>query len=250
VRARRGYRAATEEEVTSARAAAASVVPLAVAAVHDAMAGLARLRSSTGFRIHAAPGAGPASHIWIAGEFRAPAGAPRTAMKAEIQVTGDASGTASVDLPAGQRTFLARVPLDSPAATRTIDVRARLTGAGTPEADVTRLDVATPAVVMFRRGPTTGNQWLPAGDPRFSRTERARLEVPVRAAQPSGAGRVLDRNGEALSPPVTVTGRTDEATGEHWLTAEVILAPLGPGDYVIELATGETRILTAVRVTR
>jgi hypothetical protein len=43
--------------------------------------------------------------------------------------------------------------------------------------------------------------------------------------------------------------RTDER-GARWTTAEVTLAPLAPGDYVVELRPGERRAITAIRVTR
>lgn len=247
VRARPGYRAATAEEVSAARERAVETVAPEVAAVRDAIADLARLRSETGFRIQPAPGRGEPAHMWVAGEYRPPTGAARAAMKAEIQVSGGATGTASVELAAGQRAFLVRVPLDRPAGSGGVDVRARLVGAGTPQADVVRVDVSQPRALLFRRGSSTGNQWQPAGDPRFSRTERVRLDV---AAAGEATGRVLDRNGAALSPPVTIGERTDADSGQRWVTADVTLAPLGPGDYVIELQVGEERVLTALRVTR
>jgi VWFA-related protein len=248
VRARPGYRAATEEEVTSARARAVETVPPEVAAVREAIAELARLRSETGFRIQAAAGRGEPAHIWVAGEFRPATGPARTALKAEVQVSGDATGAATIDLPAGQRSFLVRVPLDRAAASGGLDVRARLVGAATPQADMVRLDPSVIRAVLYRRGPATGNQWQPAGDPRFSRTDRARLELPLSLG--GVTGRVLDRNGAALSPPVVIGERTDAASGERWTTADVTLAPLGPGDYVIELQAGPERVLTPLRVTR
>ena len=54
--------------------------------------------------------------------------------------------------------------------------------------------------------------------------------------------------------PVTVGERTDAATGQRWLTADVTLAPLGAGDYAIELTstvgTEQKRTLVAFRVTQ
>ena len=56
-----------------------------------------------------------------------------------------------------------------------------------------------------------------------------------------------------LPIPVTTGERTDAATGQRWLIADVTLAPLGAGDYAIELTVlraGEpTKILKAIRVT-
>ena len=48
--------------------------------------------------------------------------------------------------------------------------------------------------------------------------------------------------------------RVDEQTGQRWLTADITLAALGAGDYVVELTTGDAaaqkKVLTAIRVTR
>jgi hypothetical protein len=52
---------------------------------------------------------------------------------------------------------------------------------------------------------------------------------------------------------VTVGGRTDGGSGQRWITADLALAPLGAGDYIIELtSTGgaeRRRTLVAIRVT-
>ena len=54
--------------------------------------------------------------------------------------------------------------------------------------------------------------------------------------------------------PIATGDRTDAATGQKWLTADLTLAPLGAGDYAIELTVqrgGEpTKILKAIRVTQ
>ena len=80
------------------------------------------------------------------------------------------------------------------------------------------------------------------------------MEVPLRSDMKPGQGRLLDRNGQELQVPVTIGERTDTATGQRWLTADVTLAALGAGDYVIEVsalgAGAERKILTAIRVTR
>ncbi len=48
--------------------------------------------------------------------------------------------------------------------------------------------------------------------------------------------------------------RTDDATGQHWITADVALSPLAPGDYAIEIAATdkgtESRVVAAIRVVR
>jgi hypothetical protein len=65
---------------------------------------------------------------------------------------------------------------------------------------------------------------------------------------------LLDKSGEPLSVPVTAGERTDAQTGQRWLTADVTLAALGAGDYIIEFTTGDAaaqkKVMTAIRVTR
>lgn len=259
VRARRGYRAATEEEVNAARAAAAPAVPDALKPVNAALAELARARSDTPFRINVVPrhDAEGVSSVWIAGELRGPTASGRTGdALVEIQVTGGTTGSASVPLPAGQRAFQTIVALEKPITSGTLEVRARLNGLSViPLTDNVRVDAAgAPRTLLFRRGPTSGNRQQPAGDPQFSRTERVRLELPAAPGVAAGAGRVLDRAGNPLAVPVTVGERVDEATGQRWITADVTLAPLTLGDYAIEIGTtaagASNRIVTAIRVTR
>ena len=93
----------------------------------------------------------------------------------------------------------------------------------------------------------------PAGQPQFSRTERARFEVALAGAAKIAGARVLDRNGSAIEVPVAVSERTDDG-GQRWSAADVTLAALAPGDYLIELsgtADGAAqKVLAAFRVTR
>jgi len=64
----------------------------------------------------------------------------------------------------------------------------------------------------------------------------------------------LDKAGQPLTIPFTVGERTDAQNGQRWMTAEVILAALGAGDYVIETTTGpaeaQQKVMTAIRVGR
>ena len=80
------------------------------------------------------------------------------------------------------------------------------------------------------------------------------LELEAPADSPPWTGAVLDRNGTKTAVPVTVGARTDTGSGQRWLTADVTLAPLGAGDYVIELTSTQgadlRRTLVAIRVTQ
>ena len=262
VRARRGYRAATEAEVTTARRAADAPVPESTRAVNAALDRLGRVRPDARFRINAVASAGGKPAIWVSGELQSAGGRPDDFAQGgtvDIDATaGTVSTTARVTLKPGERTFLTTLPLPS-AGTGDISIRARLSGSdggAIPLSDMLRLEPASSGAqpLLFRRGATTGNRVLPAADLRFSRTERVRLELPVDGDAKPGAGRVLDRTGQPMQVPVTVSGRLDEATGQHWITADVVLAPLAGGDYGIEIevlgATKSQRVISAIRVVR
>jgi VWFA-related protein len=107
---------------------------------------------------------------------------------------------------------------------------------------------------MFHRGPSTGNQMQPATARIFPRSDRVHLELEAAADSPPWIGALLDRTGTKTAVPVTVGERTDNGSGQRWLTADVTLAPLGAGDYVIELKSTagaeQRRTLVAIRVTQ
>ena len=108
--------------------------------------------------------------------------------------------------------------------------------------------------VVLHRGPSTGNQVQPADSRIFPRSERIRLEMEAAPGAPVWTGALLDRNGTKTAVPVVAGERTDAATGQRWLTADITLAPLGPGDYVVELTitsgSQQNKTLTAIRVTQ
>jgi VWFA-related protein len=261
VRARKGYRAATEAEITTARRAADAPVPEITRATTAAIDQLGRIRPESRFRIHAVTGG--TSTLWVAGELQGAAGkqdefAQGATATIEAMAAGFPTTTSKVVLKAGERTFLTAMALPATVAGQ-LDVRARLKSESTtlPLSDAIRLDAAPSGQpLLFRRGITTGNRLLPAADFRFSRTERIRIEIPISSstsvAKP-GPGRVLDRAGQPLQVPVTIGERSDEAGGQRWITADVTLAPLSVGDYAIEvtvLGSPEQRTLVGIRVTR
>lgn len=256
VRARRGYRAATAEEVAAARTAAEK--PDASKLAFDAAMGrLSRIRPETRFRINAAtqPQNGT---IWIAGEL--PQSSTRTdefalGATADIEVkAGESTSTARVTLKPGERGFV--VPVKLPGNAERVQVRARLTGEGTtiPLTDSIDATLTAPQPLAYRRGSSTGNRYLPAADFQFSRTERLRLEVPVGAEAKPEKARILDRTGKELPIPLTTSERTDADTGQRWILADLTLAPLAAGDYAIEVSTtaggGTQKVITAIRITR
>jgi VWFA-related protein len=160
--------------------------------------------------------------------------------------------TGRVSVLRGARTF--RVVLTAsqpiPAGAYQLRVGARAGPASIPARDIARVEIpAAPAsvgAIYVRRGPSTGNREVPTADLRFRRSEQVRVEVPFASADPVTA-RLLDRTGKTLSVPVTASVR-DDADRSRWATAQLALAPLAPGDYVIEMSSGSQRMLSAFRV--
>jgi hypothetical protein len=259
VRARRGYRAATAEEVNASRAAAAAPIPEATKTATAALARLGRIRPEQRFVIHASPvrqsPSSPVSAVWVAGELQGPLEEFGTGAAATVEINGGtATASSTAALKQGERAFLVKIPVQAGAGP--LDVRARMTPAagGSPLQDVAKLDL-DPSLhqpLLFRRGLATGNRLQPAASFQFSRTERLHLELPISTATP-GTGRLLDRNAQPLQIPVQIGEKTD-ADGQRWLTADATLSALAAGDYVLEVTLNadgtERRVLTGIRVTR
>jgi VWFA-related protein len=96
-------------------------------------------------------------------------------------------------------------------------------------------DVGTGALAS-RRGPSTGLAYIATADPRFRRTERLRVEVPLAGDGFTGTGRLLTRAGQPTPLVVAFATRADAATQQHFGVADVTLSPLAEGEYVLELS--------------
>ena len=96
------------------------------------------------------------------------------------------------------------------------------------------------APVVRRRGPSTGPRHLQTADPRFSRSERIRLELATHVPG-TAVARFLDRAGQPIPVPVQVSARPDDSGQFRWIVADATLAPLAPGQYTIEVTLGTLR---------
>jgi hypothetical protein len=263
VRARRGYRMPTEEEVAAAKAATEAPTVSKPSAFTAAMGMLSRIRPDARFRVNAAThltGAGK-TLVWVDGEVLGRSGSPDDlagGATADIEIkAGAATATRRVTLKPGERSFLTLMELAATDAAE-VQVRARLSsdGSAVPVTDSIQAEIGPAAAqpLLFRRGPSTGNKVVPAADFSFSRSERIRLEVPVADLARAGEGRVLDMKGQPLKIPVSVTERVDQETGQRWIIADITLAPLAAADYAIELTSlsgsDTQQVVTAFRVRR
>ena len=255
VRARRGYRAATADEISKARSGAAAPEADATAPLQAALGMLAGTRPDARLRLYATMGSS-SDRVWIAGELAPAAGHPDEwgqGATTELQVVaGGASATARVSLKPGERSFLTSVAL-APGDRGHLEVNGRASTSGDAAPASERITVPHSVQPLFyRRGPTTANKQQVTADLRFTRADRVHVELPVAASAQPGAGRLLDRTGHPLDVPVTVSSRIDADTGQHWLTADLALAPLAPADYVIEVGSTDNgtaaKVLTGLRV--
>jgi VWFA-related protein len=272
VRARKGYRALTEADLAMMRrgetppaaagapAAAGQVEVAGAAAVSRLVGALVGVDRALPWRSRAAwrTATSPArTRLWVASDID-------DATLRQPEWASGGSGTATLSLASGQR--LAEVPLTLAAGARAVDasmdaeipasaevmVRLRLTpaGGGLPLSETLRLTPSGVSGRLFRRGPTTGRQFVAAGDPRFRRSEHARVAVPIDDASSPIEATLIDRAAAPLRIPVAA--RVETLDGGPWAIGEVSLAPLSPGDYVLRVVVGQgaaaATSLTAFRI--
>ncbi len=181
--------------------------------------------------------------------------------EADVTLTTD-GGTAiagyTVPIPAGVNRFESRFPRTSEdvwldPGSYVLRVRARPAGHGLPTTDTMRITVpdapGTERLTMgqptyFRQGGGASTEDVPTADRRFRRTERAVVRVSASLPPDSVSAELLDRGGKPLPLPVAAT--IVERDFVRWARAELALAPLAPGDYVIRLTAkrGAEQVLT------
>jgi VWFA-related protein len=264
VRARKGYRGYTSEELTrggvsgaaadSAGGTTAPATTVAPPVVNVSARAQFRIRAAAWSRLGLSGGS-----AWIVGELdqqtkRLPAWT--RGAQAELTVTGADNPQVALqrfEIKPGESAFALQVPDTGGLPSGDYTVRVRLRSPVEGELgliDTARISVKDPPslgdAVMWRRGPSTGPQHLRTADPRFQRNERIRLELATSSAEPAAA-RVIDRNGQPMSIPVEVGSRAD-AAGFTWVVVDLGLAPFGPADYAIEVTQGQMKQITSFRV--
>jgi len=260
IRARKGYRSLTADAVRTA-ATKAAVTP--DAPITKAFNSVAAADSRVPLRLRSAAWRGESdrtSTLWVVGEIDAETRRQMTSArlaKAEVTVSAPDGrrvlNEPTVDMADGS--FALRVVDAAGLAPGEYSIRVRVRAGSdqtVPLSDSLRA-VLPQAVspmgepVLWRRGPTTGLRFLATADPRFSRTERVRLELPTRSTGMASA-RLLDRQGGSLAVPLSVSDRIDASDSVRWIVVDGTLAPLAPGDYAIEVTLDGTTRVTAIRI--
>lgn len=269
VRARRGYRAATPEEMTGtaegagARAGAnansgenagaaggGAAAPAMPAAVTAAFSTLGSTRADARLRTRAGVLAGEAPKVWVLAELDqalARSGDWSAGGNAQISlVTRDGSPVSSTTgrfSPGGRTLQVELTPDELPPGEYQVRTRATPADGGLPLYDVSTLRVGEEAGVaeaprVSMRGPSTGLMYVPTADTRFRRTERLRVEWSVPAGACVASAEVLDQRGRPMSVPVTrVIGPCGEETpgATDAVGAELTLAPFAAADYALRV---------------
>jgi hypothetical protein len=252
IRARSEYRAPGAEDVAALSAPRQPGPKIVAAPVALALSTLARERPSAQFHTYGAV-AGRTLYVTIetppvavaAGRWRDGAAVDVIAETRD----GASAGMAHGRLGANGRASL-QVPLDGAAAPATLFVRVSAEGESIAE----RVQVGANRSVLvgdplaFR---SSGRGLaIPVASFVFARDERLRLEWPVLGSVDRYQARLLDRYGLPLEFKIAVDEQP--VLDGRRLIATVALAPLGRGDYVIELtatAGGDTeRHFLAFRV--
>ncbi|MEO8681735.1 MAG: VWA domain-containing protein [Vicinamibacterales bacterium] len=254
VRARAGYLAPTEAEaraagVTPVRAPGSKAPPAPPTTVSRALDAIAPARGNLPVRIQASGGLGLVRAVveldtatlkqpeWLSG------GTLKLVIEPERGNAGQ-SYTVESTLEPGQRSSVAMTSADTPIPPGRYSVRAELKPKlPRPPIQATTF-VTVPAVnaevgvgaLAMRRGPSTGLAYLPTADPRFRRTERLRIEVPLMAEGLVPTAHMLTREGQQMPLIVSYSTRVDEARAVKFGIAEVALAPLAEGEYVLEVS--------------
>jgi hypothetical protein len=104
--------------------------------------------------------------------------------------------------------------------------------------------------IYFRRGTAATAPENPTADRRFRRTERITIQASLSLAPDKVSGELVDRSGKTMALPVGATVVEKDAV--RWARAEVALAPLAIGDYVIritaERGTQKLQMLAPFRI--
>lgn len=257
IRARREYRAPTEEEMAAIRNArsAAATPAAAPTAEKSALSELARFSPSARVQAY---GTATGTEVALVVEVSpAEIEAGRWKQGADVQVVLTAKSgetqTAASRIDAGSRGALMRLPVGDQAGPWQAVVKVRGEDA-IGDSDTVGIARSAGALLgkplAYRAASAAVSAFRPLAIFHFRRTERVRLEWPVAEALDAHQARLLDRTGQPLPLPIQTAVR--ESGDSRLLTATLNLAPLSIGDYLVEVTAKagdkSDQQMTAIRV--
>jgi VWFA-related protein len=254
VRARSGFEAAKDSDVEAAAAPVVSKPDAVSSAIAMAMDNLAALARETPLAVSASSGWVTPSNAqwWISGELGAAemwrAGADITTVL--LNSSGDTVATGRTSLGPGVRSFrltLRGGAIEAGQYRVTVRAQPKEPGARSELTEIAAPLLETPrayGAVIARRGTSTGRSEIPAVAGRFRRTDTLRIDVPeIENAEPSA--RILDRTGRPVNIPLKAEHMQD-GDGVRWASVQLVLAPLAPADYLVEITQTPSAGSTAV----
>jgi hypothetical protein len=236
LRARREYRAPTAAEMESIRTArsAAPSAPAEPSPIAAALDLLARVRPGSVVAARGTAWAGEAAIVAELAAAEIEGGRWKAGADVQVMMTGSKGEALSARgrIDPGARGTLVKIPVGS--ATGPWDAMLRISGEGqAPQTTSVTIQRSTGTLIGdatgYRAASLASSAWRPVAVFQFRRTERLRLEFPILKPLDGQSARLLDRKGQPLQVPVTVS-----AAGPT-LVAEVNLAPLSIGDYLVEV---------------
>ncbi|HVQ41035.1 MAG TPA: VWA domain-containing protein, partial [Vicinamibacterales bacterium] len=242
VSARRGYLAFTAEMVKAEADAARKPVRVRTH-VDDALERLGRARADARAYTVAVPSAIGLNVVVELASSEIAGGQWNRGAAVTVTATPKDAGIAPVSIDAriepGARATLVTLATTQ-TQERTWQVRTRVTRIGAadePIDDGVEVAVVVASILsepmVYRAASSPRAPLQPVADPEFRRTERIHLEWTLTAPLDSRVARLLNKQGDPLPVPVPLTERTD---GDRLvLAADLVLAPLAPADYVIEI---------------
>jgi len=242
IRARREYRAPTEEEMAGLRsatsAAAAAAAPPSAGQV--ALSALTRVSPSSRLNAYGTVIGNEATIVAEIAAAEIEAG--RWKQGADVDVLfSSKSGGEPLGLKAriepGTRSAVIRVPTDSAPGPWQAVVRMRGED-NTTDSDTVSIEKPAGALLgkplAYRAASAAASAYKPLAAFQFRRTERVRIEWPVSQPLETHSARLLDRAGKPMAIPLETS--TKDANGVTMLTTNLNLAPFSNGDYLIEVS--------------
>jgi hypothetical protein len=258
IRARREYRAPTEEEMSALRSnttsAAAAAAPPSAGQV--ALSALSRVSPSSRLNAYGTVIGNEATIVAEISAAEIEAGRWKQGADVEVLFSSKSGGEPlglKARIEPGTRSALIRVPTDSAPGPWQAVVRMRGED-NTTDSDTVSIEKPAGALLgkplAYRAASAAASAYKPLAAFQFRRTERVRVEWPVSQPLETHSARLLDRAGKPMAIPLETSAR--DANGVTMLTTNLNLAPFSNGDYLIEVSAKagektETQVV-AIRV--